>query len=581
VLRRLVLRDFVLVRELDIELQAGFTVLTGETGAGKSILIDALQLALGARGDAGVVREGAQRADLSAEFDAMPTVAAWAQAHGFDSGETLLLRRVIDSQGKSRAWINGSPATVAQLREVADALVDIHGQHAWQSLTRPGAVRALLDHRAGVDSTALAASHARWRAAVQTLEQAQFRHDEVARERDRLAWQIAEIDKLAPGTDEWEALNAEHQRLSNAQSLIDAARAALDNLAEADANALQLNARAADGLDAVARFDPSLAGVAEVLRTAQAQLEDAVHTLGTYLHHVEPEPQRLAELDARLSAWMGLARRWRRPPSELVALQAGWRAELMALEAQADTEALARQVTEARRQLDALAQAARRAREAAAPMLAAEVTRAMQTLGMAGGRLEVALLPQDEPQSFGLESVELRAAGHAGSTPRALAKVASGGELSRIALAIAVGGGGGAPGAVPTLIFDEIDAGIGGAVAQSVGQLMRTLGEQTQVLAVTHLPQVAACAQHQLVVAKSPAPATAGSAASTVSEVRTVEDAARVAEVARMLGGQELDTSLAHARQLLLQSGASAASAISASGTTAPRNSARKRSQPA
>jgi DNA repair protein RecN (Recombination protein N) len=568
-LRRLALRDFAIVAALEVEFDAGFTVLTGETGAGKSILVDALQLALGTRADAAVVREGTARSDISAEFDTPPELVGWLEAGGFDAGDSLLLRRVVDAQGKSRAWINGSPATVTQLREAADALVDIHGQHAWQSLTRPAAVRAMLDARAGVDTAALAQAHARWRAAEQAVEHARSQRDAVERERERLAWQIGELDKLAPGPEEWDALNAEHQRLAHAQALLEAARDALDALAEADTSASQLAGRAASRLDDVARFDERLTGVIDVIRSAQVQLDDAAHTLAGYLHQAEPQPSRMAELDARLGAWMALARRWRRPPAELPALLAQWRTELHALDASVDVDALARALDAAGAEFDTLARRATAARQRAAQPLADEVTQAMQVLGMAGGLFEVARLPQGEPQPYGYESVELRVAGHAGSTPRALSKVASGGELSRIALAIAATTSQSA--ATPTLIFDEVDVGIGGTVAHSVGRLMKQLGRTAQVLAVTHLPQVAACADHHFVVSKS----AAGSGPAT-SAVQPVSGEARVGEVARMLGGEGLATSLAHAQQLLAQRGEDAADPPKAApGAESPSGKAR------
>ncbi len=551
-LRRLVLRDFVIVAELEVELAAGFSVLTGETGAGKSILIDALQLALGSRGDTGVVREGAARADITAEFDSPRGLAAWLAEAGFDGPPhdegRLLLRRTIDAQGKSRAWINGSVATIAQLREAADRLVDIHGQHAWQSLTRPASVRALLDAYAGADAKPLAAAFAAWKAAADALLAAQTRQADIERERERLAWQVGELDRLAPGADEWDELNAEHRRLSNAQSLIDAARTALDAVSEADDNAGALTGRAADALAEAAAIDAQLAGVAEVLQSVQAQLQDAAHTLSSYLHHTEPEPERLQQLDERLSAWMTLARRYRRPPAELPALLAQWQDELRAIEASADAESLQRTLADAERSFDAEAARVSAARRKAAPKLAAAVTQAMQQLGMAGGRFEIAFAPQAERQSFGLESAEFLVAGHEGSTPRPLARVASGGELSRIALAIAVTTSQLAPGdeAADTLIFDEIDAGVGGTVADTVGRLMKQLGRERQVLAVTHLPQVAACADHHFVVSKRT------QAGSTRSDVNAVRGEDRVAEVARMLGGERLSgTSRAHAQELL------------------------------
>ena len=555
-LRRLTLRDFVIVRELELDFHAGFSVLTGETGAGKSILIDALQLALGSRGDAGVVREGAPRAEVSAEFDAMPTLRGWLDEAGFDAEDTLLLRRTIDAQGKSRAWINGSPATVTQLRELADALLDIHGQHAWQGLTRPAATRELLDGQAGIDTSALADAFAERKAAAEALDRARERRDEIERERERLAWQIGEVDKLAPADDEWAELSAEHQRLAHGQALIEAARGALDCLSEGESTAEHGTQRAIDLLADVAEHDARLSPVVEVLQGAMAQLQDAAHSLNGYLGHADLDPERLAEVDARLSAWMGLARRYRRPPEELPALLAGWRDELRALDAATDSAALEEALAASDKRYRALAAEVSRARKTAAASLSTAVTQAMQTLGMAGGRFEVQLPPQAAPQSFGLESVEFAVAGHAGSTPRPLAKVASGGELSRLALASAVttvrAGGGAA-----TLIFDEIDAGIGGAVGDTVGALMKQLGRERQVLAVTHLAQVAACADHHYVVSKAERRGQG-----TTSDVQPVEGVARVAEVARMLGGEHLaGTSLAHAEALLQKRPAPAAPA--------------------
>ncbi len=549
-LRRLSLRDVVLVTELELEFGHGFTVLTGETGAGKSILIDALQFALGARADASLVREAAARAEVSAEFELPDTLQPWLDATGFAADDgLLLLRRSVDAQGRSRAWINGSAATMAQLREAADALVDIHGQHAWQSLTRPVAVRALLDAEAGVDGLAMAAAWSAWRERQAALDNARSRRDGLDRERERLAWQIGELATLAPAEGEWGELETEHQRLAHGQSLVDAARAAVDALADGEPAAGTLLQHAIDALDEVVRHDPQLAPVLDVLRSAQLQLDDAAHTLGGYLGHIEPDPERLAELDGRLSAWLSLARRYRRQPAELPALLAGWRSELATLEAAADLDALERACADAETAWRREAKLVSAQRRKAAPRLAAGVSAAMQQLGMDGGRFEVALLPEDEPQSHGLEAVELRVAGHAGSTPRALAKVASGGELSRLALAVAVTAAQGQ--AAPTLIFDEIDAGVGGSVADSVGRLMKQLGARAQVLAVTHLAQVAACADAHFVVSK------ALQGRQTVSEVLQVAGEARVSEIARMLGGERLApaTSRAHAQAMLGQAG--------------------------
>ena len=567
-LRRLALRDFVIVPALEVEFGAGFTVLTGETGAGKSILVDALQLALGGRGDAGVVREGAPRAEIAAEFDAVgPALAAWLAEAGLAAAEDeprLLLRRVIDAQGKSRAWINGSAATVAQLREAGERLVDIHGQHAWQGLTRSASVRALLDAFGRIDCAPLAAAFAQWRADEAALHGARTRQADLDRERERLTWQLGEIDKLDPAADEWEMLNADHARLANAQALIDAAQTALALVSEAEASADALTGRAADALDAVAAHDAQLAEVAAVLQGAQAQLQDAAHTLAGYLHRIEPDPAELARLDARLSAWVGLARRYRRTPDELPALRAQWRAELDAVEAAGDLAALEAAVTQSSGAYRAEAAKVTPARRRAAQALAKAVTQAMQQLGMAGGRFEVALEANAAPQSWGLESAEFLVAGHAGSTPRPLAKVASGGELSRIALAVAVTTSQLDPqageDAAATLIFDEIGAGIGGAVAEVVGRLMKQLGAERQVLAVTHLAQVAASADQHLLVSKL----TQGQ--STASSLQPIAGEARVAEIARMLGGERISgTGLAHAQELL------------AGGTAAPTKPRRSR----
>ncbi len=543
-LRRIALRDFVIVRELDLDLSPGFSVLTGETGAGKSILIDALQLALGARADAGAVREGAARADISAEFDTPADLAPWLEEAGFENGDTLLLRRSIDAQGKSRAWINGAPATATQLREAGDRLVDIHGQHAWQSLTRPEAVRRLLDAYAGASPQRLAALWQAWRAAQKALADARAAQDTLQRERERLAWQIGEVDKLAPGADEWDDLNASHTRLAHAQSLLDAAQQALDALESEDGGATASLAQARNALQGQEHLEPEFQALAEIIGSSLAQAEDAAHTLHTYLRKTDHEPERLAELDERMSLWVSLARRYKRTPQELPALLAGWKEELARLDSAADLDGLEAAERQAQEAYLAEARTLSKTRAKAAPRLAKAITGAMQGLGMQGGRFEVALEPLAAPAQHGLEDIAFLVAGHAGSTPRPVGKVASGGELSRIALAIAVTTS--ELGSAQTLIFDEVDSGVGGAVAETVGRLMKQLGRDRQVLAVTHLPQVAACADHHLVVAKR------AGAQGTSSSVAPVTGEQRVAEVARMLGGERLSgTTLAHAREML------------------------------
>ena len=547
-LKRIVLRDFVIISELDLELDKGFTVLTGETGAGKSIMIDALQLVTGARADTGLIREGASRTDVSAEFDECTALRPWLEEAGFDLGFdpafTLLLRRTVDTQGKSRAWINGSPATAAQLRELGERMFDIHGQHAWQSLTRPDSVRDLLDAYAQLDTGPLTRSWQRWREALNTLEEARKAQDTLQRERERLGWQIGEMDKLAPQPGEWETLNTDHSRLAHAQALLDAAQGALDALEGDEGGASRALDSARQSLQNQEHLEPEFKTLVEVLNSSLAQVEDSVHTLRGYLRRTELDPDRLAELDGRMTQWMSLARRYKRPPEELPATLAGWKEELAKLDAAADLAGLETAEQRAQAAYMKEAQAISSARTKAAPKLAQAITQAMQGLGMQGGRFEVALHKAEQPLQSGLEEVNFLVAGHAGSTPRPVGKVASGGELSRIALAIAVTTS--QLGTAHTLIFDEVDSGVGGAVAETVGRLMKQLGRDRQVMAVTHLPQVAACADHHLVVAKQ----RQGQA--TLSTVAPVQGESRVAEIARMLGGERLSsTTLAHAKEML------------------------------
>jgi DNA repair protein RecN (Recombination protein N) len=549
-LRRIALRDFVIVRALELDLSTGFTVLTGETGAGKSILIDALQLALGNRADAGAVREGAERLDVSAEFDTDPALAAWLDEGGFEAGDVLLLRRTVDLQGRSRGWINGSPATATQLRELGDQLLDIHGQHAWQSLTRPEAVRGLLDAYAGVGTAALDNAWQNWRQVIAALDKARSAQDSLQRERERLQWQVGEVMKLAPGADEWEELSASHTRISNAQALIDAAEGACSALEDDDSGALAALSRAVTLLQNCEHIEPEFKALGEVLASSVAQASDAAHSLHGYLRQADTDPERLAELDERMGLWMSLARRYKRTPAELPSLLAGWQTELQALDAQSDLEALELAEQTAQQAYMKEAKTLGKARKQSAPRLAQAVTQAMQGLGMQGGRFEVALEPLAEPGRAGLEDIAFLVSGHTGSTPRPIGKVASGGELSRIALAIAVTTS--QLGTAQTLIFDEVDAGVGGAVAETVGRLMKQLGRDRQVLAVTHLPQVAACADHHLLVAKHQTSAKGQDGIRTESGVSVLDDDTRAREIARMLGGERVSqTSLAHAREML------------------------------
>ncbi|MCZ4317307.1 DNA repair protein RecN [Comamonadaceae bacterium G21597-S1] len=543
-LRRIVLRDFVIVGELELELSDGFTVLTGETGAGKSILIDALQLVTGARADTGTVREGAGRTEVSAEFDTPPGLTAWLEAAGFDVDDTLLLRRTVDLQGKSRGWINGSPATATQLREIGEQLIDIHGQHAWQSLTRADAVRDLLDAYARVDTAALGALWHDWRTKSQVLADAQAAQADLQRERERISWQIGELDKLAPAADEWETLSAEHNRLAHAQSLIEAAQGAVDVVQGGESSAADMVQSALHLLQQQTQHEPGFSALADELASSLAQLEDVAHALRAYLRRTEPDPQRLAQLDERMASWISLARRYKRAPQDLPELLAGWRGELARLDAAADLDGLLAAEQTAQAAYMREAKAVSRARAKAAGQLGKAITQAMQGLGMSGGSFEVRLQAAAQAMQSGLDDIGFLVAGHAGTTPRPVAKVASGGELSRLALAIAVTTS--RLGTAQTLIFDEVDSGVGGAVAQSVGRLMRQLGVDRQVMAVTHLPQVAACADHHLVVSKQLR------GASTLSSVTQVQGESRVGEIARMLGGERLlETTVAHAKEML------------------------------
>lgn len=547
-LKRIVLRDFVIINELDLELADGFTVLTGETGAGKSILIDAVQLVTGGRADVNLIREGAARTDVSAEFEATEALLAWLDDAGFEHGDGLLLRRTIDTLGKSRAWINGSPATATQLRALGEQLLDIHGQHAWQSLTRPDAVRGLLDAYAKLSTTAVSALWQQWRTAQDQLSQAQAAQASLNNESERLSWQIGELEKLGPAVDEWPALNAEHARLSHAQALLETAQLALDRLGESEGSSASQLGSALELLQKQEHIEPVFKGLNEVLTSSLAQLEDVAHSLRAYLRKTDLDPDRLAMLDERLGLWVSMARRYKRTPDDLPELLTNWKGQLQALNAATDLQALERAAASAEQDYFLEASHLTRARQAAAPKLAQTITQAMQGLGMQGGQFEVQIQRATQPLQTGMEEINFLVAGHAGSTPRPVNKVASGGELSRLALAIAVTTS--QLGTAQTLIFDEVDAGVGGAVAETVGRLMRQLGTDRQVMAVTHLPQVAACADQHWVVSKQ----LAGSA--TLSSVAAVRGEDRVTELARMLGGERiLASTLTHARDMLSSQG--------------------------
>ena len=545
-LRTLSIRDFVIVDVIELEFSPGFTVFTGETGAGKSILIDALALALGGRGDASVVREGAAKADITAEFATGDDADAWLAANEFHSEEGgVLLRRVIDNAGRSKAFINGIAATAAQVRELGEMLVDIHGQHAHQSLLKPDAQRLLLDSQAGLleEAKAVAAAHKIWRALARQREEFETNAKSVLLERERLEWQVGELEKLAVKPGEWDEVSNEHSRLSHAASLIEGAQEALSAISEADNPVLSQLSSLNLKLGKLADIDAALKPVLELLEPARIQLQEAVYVLNDYLGRVELDPARLREVEDRMGAIHSAARKFHVAPDDLPKELESLSAQLKQLADASDLDALRAQEEKLHAIYFAAAQKLSKARTKAAAALSDAVTAGMQELSMAGGRFTIALHPCP-PASYGLEQIEFMVAGHAGTTPRPLAKVASGGELARIALAISVITSSAT--ATPTLIFDEVDSGIGGGVAEVVGRLLKRLGQGHQVLCVTHLPQVASQGNQHFEVSKL----SVGD--KTVSRIEVLDAKARVEEIARMLGGLEItQITRKHARELL------------------------------
>lgn len=548
-LTRLSIRDFVIVDRTELEFRPGFTVLSGETGAGKSILLDALGLLLGDKGDAALVRQGAARAELEAEFDARPLggVSAWLDEQGLPAEDGhLLLRRLIDSGGRSRCFINGAQATAGQLKDLGEQLVDIHGQHAHQSLMRPDLQRNLLDAYAGCAEQVrqLREQFQVWQQARERLARWQQDAAEQEMQREAWTWQLEELDRLAPAEGEWESLNQEHQRLSHGVELISGAQKASALLQEDEVSVASLLRHALVQLDELRSIDSSLQGCWESLQGALEQVQDASRELRQYAGRVDVDPERLTELDQRLADWMKLARKNRLNPEELPHYWQEVQRRLAELEAGSDGQALERAAQQAEQAWQALAGEVSQQRRAAAEQLALKVTAELAELAMDNHRFAVALVPVDKPVAAGLEAVEFQVSPHASMPLRSLARTASGGELSRISLAIQVVTAQVA--AVPTLIFDEVDVGIGGRVAEIVGRKLRGLGQRYQVLCVTHLPQVAACGHQHWQVAKQVVEQGVS------SSIRVLEDSARVEEVARMLGGMELTaTTRDHARELL------------------------------
>ena len=548
-LKYLSIRDFVIVESLELDFAAGFTALTGETGAGKSILIDALSLALGERGDAVMVRNGCERAEISAEFDIskLPQVEAWLVEQGLEGDAGVcLMRRVLDANGRSRGFINGGSATQQQMRAVGEYLLDIHGQHAHQSLLRVDAQRDILDGHANLtrDAGAVALLYRDWQSLHQRRMQLEQNAASVLAERELLLFQRRELESLKFSVADWEELQADYGRLSHAASLLETAQFGVEVLSEADTSCLaQLNALAAR-IRAGVEFDPKLQETLTMLESAQNELQESVYALRHYQQDLDTDPQQLREQEQRMAAIVEASRKYRVNPEALPQALQGIVARLDELGGDADMAELALQDTAARELYLATARKLGAARKQAAEKLSQEITLAMQTLAMQGGSFAVVLTPLTEGNAHGLETVEFQVAANPGAPLRGLAKVASGGELSRISLAIQVAASQAAT--VPTLIFDEVDSGIGGRVAEIVGGLLKQLGTRYQVMCVTHLPQVAAMADAQWQVSK------AVSDGVTLSRIRVLKPAERVEEIARMLGGVKItETTLKHAAEML------------------------------
>ena len=550
-LRALSIRDYVIVERLDLELGAGFTALTGETGAGKSILLDALMLALGDRADAGVVRAGAQRAEVSADFDAesMGAVRDWLAALDFDEGDrACLVRRTIDASGRSRGFVNGRPATAAQLRELGEMLVDIHGQHDHQLLLKRDRQRMLLDAYGGSQALArdVATKFSAWRKFADQRIARERAQATSARERELLAHEVRDLEALAFEARQWADDQAEHRRLAHAQELIATVSECAETLDESEDAVTGRLSSVAARLGEAAALDPALEDARRDAETAGLHAGESAQQLRRYLQRLEVDPGRMGQLDARMKAVFDSARKYRVDPGDLPAALEERRARLTELGGEESLEQLKSQEVAAERAYRESAGELSKARRAAARRLGAEVTKTMQLLAMPGGRLEVALEALEAPAAGGLESVELRVAAHEGQALAPLAKVASGGELSRLSLAIQVLLSGEA--SVPTLVFDEVDAGIGGAVAATVGRLLQSLGARRQVLCVTHLPQVATYADHHFRVTKR------GGADSVHAGVEALGAGERIEELARMLAGSAITAKTrAHARELLEQ----------------------------
>ncbi len=547
-LRALSIHNFVIVEHLDLEFDAGFTVLTGETGAGKSILIEALSLALGARAESGIVRSGAERAEVVAEF-LVPReglAGQWLLENELWSDDTCVLRRILDRSGKSRAFINGSSVPVQQLKTLSEWLLDIHGQHAHQSLQKASTQRALLDAFAG--TTALAQSvrsaYNQWQSASDQWGEWSSQAEALLEEKARLQDEVRELRALNLTPETWQALQADQTRLAHSASLQEGARFALETLSEAeDAVRGKLDAVAAV-LSGLVTFDPVLQSSVELIESAGIQLDEAAHELRRYAMGIEVDDAGLQQLESRMETILAVARRYRLKPEQLPERLAQSASRLEALQSKNSGEALEQAMHVAREGFYSQAQLLSQQRAQAAKQLGQTITATMAELAMGNGVFEIALAPLERANASGLDEVEFRVASHVSQMPESLARVASGGELSRISLAIQTALS--TVSAVPTLIFDEVDTGIGGRVAEIVGRLLEDLGQRHQVLCVTHLPQVAARGQQHLSVTKTE------HATGVNSIIARLDGEARVEELARMLGGVTITpTTRRHAAEML------------------------------
>ncbi len=549
-LTSLQIRDFAIVDQISVEFGAGMTVLTGETGAGKSILVDAVGLVLGERGGSQLVRSGARRAEFSAEFDigALPAVAGWLEEQALDQDDSCLLRRVISADGRSRAFINGNAVTMQQLKGIGELLLDIHGQHFHQSLGRRSVQRDLLDHFGGLlaQRGRTGAAFEKWQSLQAELDALQAADADRASRIDLLAFQLQELEALDAGEGEYEELQAERRRLANSGKLAEGAAAALQRLAADDA-AGALVAEAARTVATLSEFDDELQAVGELLDSAGIQISEASNALQRYVESIDMDPARRDRVEERVDAMQTVARKHRTSPEDLVALAGRLRVELDELNnADQRGRELEQQATEARKAFDAFAAQLSRARKKTAGALSSAVSEAMAGLGMPGGVFEarVSRLADDAARAFGIDDIEFLISANPGQPLMPISKVASGGELSRMGLAIQVIASDGST--IPTMVFDEVDAGVGGGVAEMVGRRLRELGDTRQVLCVTHLPQVACLASQHFRISK------VSDGKTTRTRISELGKEERVEELARMLGGVEItQKTIEHAAEML------------------------------